>query len=314
MTVATPKRRRRAAGWFLIGLCLGLIGGFLVSSRFHANRGGRTVAGKMGASGDGVRADRGTPVDGEPATLTMGEVLELAQQAFDRFRASVDDYTATLVKQESVDGTLGEPQRIALKVQCPHRRDAPGEVYPLRVYLRFESPEKVAGREVIWAEDKHDGKLVAHEAGLLGLVTVKLDPTGMIAMQGQRYPIYDIGLTNLLQKLIERGQQDLDNPEVQVTRTQGAELDGSVCELIEVRRQRPTGQPDDFSRAEIWFDVEAGLPIRYSAWGWPDSTELSDGSLAEAPLLESYTYLDIRTNVGLTESDFDPANPEYRFR
>ena len=32
-----------------------------------------------------------------------------------------------------------------------------------------------------------------------------------------------------------------------------------------------------------------------------------------APLLESYTYYDVKLNVGLTEDDFDPANPEYRY-
>jgi hypothetical protein len=30
-------------------------------------------------------------------------------------------------------------------------------------------------------------------------------------------------------------------------------------------------------------------------------------------LLESYTYGDIRTNVGLDDSDFDPLNEEYNF-
>ena len=309
MAAEIPTRRgRRTAWWFALGLCLGLIGGFLLGSR---SNGGREAG-----SGDGLRVDRGDPVDGQPTSLTMAEVLQIAEEALERFRANVDDYTATLVKQESVRGSLGEAQRIALKLQCPHRRDAPGETFPLRVYLRFESPNKVAGREVIWAEDQNDGKLVAHEAGLLGLMTVRLDPTGMIAMQGQRYPIYDIGMTNLLEKLVERGRRDLDNPDVQVTRTPGAELDGVLCDLIEVRRRSPSGQPDDFSRVEIWFDSSAGMPIRYSAWGWPAANGSAEEPVSDedAPLLESYTYLDIRTNVGLTESDFDPANPEYRFR
>ena len=31
------------------------------------------------------------------------------------------------------------------------------------------------------------------------------------------------------------------------------------------------------------------------------------------PLLESYSYLDLKTNVGLTDADFDTKNPEYNF-
>jgi hypothetical protein len=246
----------------------------------------------------------------------MAEVLSLAERSLDRFRVRVGDYTATLVKQEAVNGKLGDPQKIAIKVQCTHRPEAPDVRHPLRVYLRFESPSNVAGREVIWAEDLHDAKMVVHEAGILGLMSLRLEPTGLIAMQGQRYPITEIGLTNLLEKLVARGRQDLDNPDVSVNVVQGLELEGLVCDRIEVVRRKPSGKADDFSRAEIWFDPRTEFPIRYSAYGWrADRNKGSDPKTPPAPgdLIESYTYLDIRANVGLTEADFDPENPEYQF-
>jgi hypothetical protein len=246
----------------------------------------------------------------------MAEVLSLAERSLDRFRVRVGDYTATLVKQEAVNGKLGDPQRIAIKVQCPHRPEAPDVRHPLRVYLRFESPSNVAGREVIWAEDLHDAKMVVHETGILGLMSLRLEPTGLIAMQGQRYPITEIGLTNLLEKLVARGRQDLDNSDVSVSVTQGLELEGLVCDRIEVLRRKPSGKADDFSRAEIWFDPRTELPIRYSSYGWrPDPKKVADPKTPPAPgdLIESYTYLDIRTNVGLSDADFDPENPEYQF-
>jgi hypothetical protein len=307
------RHRRLAFWWFALGLALGLIGGALIMSRFPTGANGRAFE---KSPADSLSADRGSSDSGAAVPWSMPDVLDLAEKALEKFRAEVGDYTATLIKQEAIGGVLGEEQRLSVKVQCRHRPGDPEGQYPLRVYLHFDRPDNVAGREVIWAEDLHDGKLLAHEAGLLGLLTVALDPTGMIAMRGQKYPISEIGLTNLLEKLVERGREDLDNPEVSVTLTQGAVLEGVTCDLIEVNRAVPTGRPNDFSRAEIWIDPVRLLPIRYTAYGWPEPSSSTAGAsaMSAAPLLESYTYLDVRTNVGLTESDFDPANPGYQFR
>lgn len=312
MSTEMPRRRQRrlAFWWFALGLGLGLIGGAVILSRFKNGPNPRAFDQSPVGS---LAVDRGSEDSRVAVPWSMPEVLDRAEKSLEKFRAEVGDYTATLIKQEAIGGVLGDEQRLSVKVQCRHRPGDPDGQYPLRVYLRFDHPENVAGREVIWAEDLNDGKLLAHEAGLLGLLTVKLEPTGMIAMQGQRYPISDIGLTNLMEKLVERGREDLDNPEVSVTLTQGAVLEGVTCDLIEVKRAAPTGRPDDFSRAEIWIDPIRSLPIRYAAYGWPDPSR-GASAVNALPLLESYTYLDVRTNVGLTETDFDPANPGYQFR
>ncbi len=249
--------------------------------------------------------------DSEVLTSSIAEVLKIAEDSLNRLRQDVDDYTATLIKQELIGSVVGEPNEMLVKVQCKHRGGTFDETQPMRVYLRFIQPASVAGREVIWGEDLHDGKMVAHEAGLMGMLTVRIDPNGMIAMRGQRYPISDIGMTNLLRKLIERGQQDLENPNVAVTITKDIEIDGLKCDLIQVKRSEPSGGPNDFSLAEICLDRIRNLPIRYTAYGWPAEGQSAD---SKVPLLESYTYLNIKTNVGLTEADFDPANPEYQFR
>lgn len=264
------------------------------------------------ANGGGVEAVPSFETgDREVLASSIAEVLEIAQDSLNRLRQDVDDYTATLIKQESIHSIVADANELFVKVQCKHRGAALDETQPMRVYLRFIQPLSVAGREVIWCEDLHDGKMVAHEAGLMGMLTVRLDPNGMIAMRGQKYPIYDIGLTNLLKKLIERGKQDLDNPNVSVTITKNIEIDGLKCDLIQVKRSQSSGSPDDFSLAEICLDRSRNLPIRYTAYGWPAEGQSPDATM---PLLESYTYLNIQINVGLTEQDFDPANPDYQFR
>lgn len=246
------------------------------------------------------------PTDAQAAPSSMEEVLQIAEDVTLHMRQYLDDYTALLVKQETIGGVLTEPAELAIKVMCTHRGGKMDESEPMRVYLRFVSPPTIAGREVIWGENLHDGKLVVHEAGLMGLVTLQLDPTGMIAMRGQRYPIYEIGLTKLVQKLIERGGADRNNPDISVTIKRDLQLDGHNVDLITVLRRRPSGKEDDFSRAEICFDTQRKLPLRYTAYGWG-----SDAN--KPPLIESYTYKDVRTNVGLSEADFDPQNPDYQF-
>lgn len=245
--------------------------------------------------------------DGAPRTraATMEELLELAERSLERLRGEVDHYTARLVKQERVGGTLNPAETIEMKIQTRRRVD--GQLTrPMRVYLHFIEPETMAGQEVIWDESLRDGKLVAHGAGVLNVMRLNLKPTGMLAMKGNRYPITEIGLTNLVQKLIERGQRDVGSGNATVTVTTGYELDGRAAQLIQIRHAEPTGEPNDFSLAEIVIDETRLIPLRYTAFGWGQ-----DGQ--DPPLVESYTYLEVDLDADLGDDDFDPDNPNYDF-
>lgn len=238
---------------------------------------------------------------------SIREVLAIAAEAHQHLVTHLDDYTATFIKQErDNDGVLGPETEMYMKVQTGHRGG--DEDSPMRVYLKFLQPENVQGREVIWAEDLHDGKLLVREAGMLGLVPIPpLDPEGMLAMRNQRYPISEIGLTKLIEKLLERGAEDIGDPNVTVTISKNHRVGDAEVHLIQVRRTEPKPGENDFSLAEIAFDPERHLILHYRAFGWPEA----EGQ--PPPLLESYQYLDVKTNVGLTQQDFDPDNPEYDF-
>ena len=249
----------------------------------------------------------GSEEDEEPAALTMADVLEMAIDARAHMAEHLDDYTAKFVKQErGDDGLLGEESVIQMKVQTRLRGDT--EDAPMRVYLDFQAPAAKKGRKVIWAQDLYDGKMVVHEVGmLLGLKRIWLDPNGVLAMQGQRYPISQIGMVRLVEKLIERGEKDRNNPDIQVVLTKDYKFDGRSTELIQVRRGEPTEDEEDFSLAEIVIDKERQLILLYRSFGWSDNNEGS------APMIESYSYQDVETNVGLTDEDFSPDNPAYNF-
>ena len=276
------------------------IAGFALFSKM--NSGGTIEATNVGPNTVQEQAE-----DSKTRSLTMDEVLQMAQDARDNASTTLDDYTATFVAQEvEPNGKLKPESFIDLKVQTRLRNDT--DDAPKRVYLRFTGPEAVVGREVIWGADLYDGQMAVREVGaLMDWKTWWLDPNGMLAMAGQRYPISHIGLVSLVEKLIERGAKDLDNPDVTATLTKGHLIDGVEAELIQVRRAKPSGEEDDFSMAEISIDPKRKLILQYRSFGWP--AEGQD----DVPLQESYTYRDIKTNVGLTDLDFDYTNPEYSF-
>ncbi|WP_372895751.1 DUF1571 domain-containing protein [Stieleria sp.] len=254
-------------------------------------------------------ADDATDQTPRPRQSSIAEVLELADRALASMDDSLEDYTARFIKQDrSESGVLNERSEMEVKIQTRHRNETNDA--PIRIYLKFLAPEAAAGREVIWGKDLYDGQMAVHEVTvLLSWKTLWLDPTGMLAMAGQRYPIYEIGITGLVEKLIERGQKDLDNPDVTVTITRDHEFDSRMCDLIKAQRSQPGGGEDDFSLAEIVYDPERLLILSYRSFGWPDPDAPDD----QLPLVESYEYRDLKTNVGLTDKDFDITNESYTF-
>jgi hypothetical protein len=79
------------------------------------------------------------------------------------------------------------------------------------------------------------------------------------------------------------------------------------CEAIEVVRKQP-GPKFPYSLTRVYFDKQSKLPIGAEQYGWPSA----NGD--EAPLLERYSYADVKADVGLTDADFDPENADYGFK
>lgn len=243
------------------------------------------------------------PVDARP----LDQALEIARQGLSNLRENIDDYTAVIVKREQVDGALGKPEYMFAKVR--NRKVAGGRVQvPFGVYLMFLKPAEVKGREVVFVEGKNEGKLVAHEGGMKGrfLPTVSLAPTSGFAMRGQRYPLTEIGIENLIVKLIERGEVARQFPEISCQFRKNARLKDRVCTVIQLNQPKKVSELE-FSMAQIFLDDELNIPIRYVAYDFPSHP----GDKPE--VIEEYNYLDVKLNVGLTPSDFDRNNPNYNF-
>ena len=237
--------------------------------------------------------------------------LRIAYEAADRIGRTVQDYTCRLVMRERVRGQLNPHHYSLVKVRR-ERRNETGVVTPLSIYLRFLSPSRVQGREVLYVAGQNRGEMLARNGGVGNLqdVTLSMKPNSERAMRGRHYPVTEIGMQNIVLRLIEVGlesmQIDRQRRECKVRFIDNAKIEGRLCRCIQVtfpeRRENLK-----FHLARIFIDEELRLPVRFAAYSWP----LEPGKSPR--LLEEYTFLDLKVNVGLTDTDFDRNNPAYKF-
>lgn len=211
--------------------------------------------------------------------------------------AKIEDYSCTFVKRERIGGELGENEFMFVKVR--HE--------PFSIYMYFLGPARLKGREVMYVAGRNEGKLLAHGTGAEKLFgTMRLEPTSMLAMRGNRYPIAEFGLKRLTQRLLEVGEHDTQFGECDVKFLPGAKINGRDCTCIQVVHPVPRRE-FIFHQARIFVDTERNLPIRYEAYDWPRDR-------GDPPALtEEYTYLNLKLNNGYTDADFDTRNPNYQF-
>ncbi len=234
----------------------------------------------------------------------IDRALHVAEEGLRFIRSDVRDFTATMIKRERINGVVGKPEFAEVKI----RNGRASENIPFSIYMNFTRPNSIAGREVIFVKGHNDGKLIAHEGkGLIGNITAHLDPDGMLAMKGQRYPIYEAGIENLVYRLIEKGQRDKTLGDAEVKFFEDVKINKRACTLIQVTH--PKKRPEyDFYICRVFIDKELNVPIRYAAYGWPEKKG------GKPTLEEEYTYLNMKLNVGLTDADFNHENPKYNYK
>lgn len=235
----------------------------------------------------------GSTLDGDPAKVLLLQVLQKVDARLDR----VTGYTATFRKQERVKGKLLDPQQMEMKIR--HR--------PFAIYLKFREPDP--GKEAIYAEGHHDNKVVVHNAGWSRalLPRLPLSPDHPIAMAGNRHPITDAGLANLVKRLVKFRKMDLDDADAvtildRVKGPDGKERLRSVHTHSEQRPERP------FARVEVFYEPESFLPTEIVSYDWP-----AKGETGPLKLAERYIYEDVKLDAALSAIDFDIKNPKYSF-
>lgn len=236
--------------------------------------------------------------------------LQLAYEIRDHIRQNVRDYSCVLVKRERIDNRLRDREFIFAKVR--HAQSDPTRPVPFGVYLKFLGPTQVKGREVLFVPGENDNQLVARNGGKrFAYIVTKLDPFGTSAMQGNRYPITEIGFLRLADRLIELAEHNIeadgDLRDCQVQYYENSKINDRACRCIEVTYPEPR-EGLQFHLARVFIDEALRVPVRYEAYDWPQETG------EQPPLLEEYTYTRIQLNQGFAADEFERTNVAYRLK
>ena len=218
----------------------------------------------------------------------------MAQRAM-KTMENIKDYECTLVKRhrDLTTGKMRDLQYVQLRVR--HE--------PFSVYMYFLTPADKKGQQVVFVEGANKGSngkssLIAQPVGLLGIVgPYRLDIRDPKVMKGQRYPITMVGFKNLTARLLEVAENDKKFGECDVKIFDETMVNRRSTTCIQVYHPVPRDN-FRFHVAKIFIDDELGVPTRYEAYMWPKKPGGKPG------LDEEYTYLDVKTNLGLTDADF----------
>jgi hypothetical protein len=208
---------------------------------------------------------------------------------------AVNDYEATFIKRERfADGLRTQTMQLKLREQ------------PYSVYLHYDEPN--AGREILFVKGQNQNMLLAHEgSGIKSLVgTVSLAVDSAKAREDNRHPITDLGMRRLVERLAEQWEEEAKYDEVDVRYYPDAKIGGVPCPAIECSHPRPRRQYP-FHVTRLYINEKSNLPVRLENYDFPERPG------QEPPLAEEYTYIKIRTNIGLKDTDFSTKNPRYKF-
>ncbi len=198
----------------------------------------------------------------------------------------LSDYTVTLTSQERVGGKLLPEATMLVKFKRP-----------FSVYIK-NLTGKQKDREIIYVKGQNNNKMIISRVSILGGLPGKISPDNFWAKKESRHTITEAGLPNTMNLMVSILEKEEKAAVCRATVTYLGEGYCSSKKVIRLRIENSSYAP----KTEIALDAATLYPasiISYTA----------DGSL-----LESYTYHDIKTNVGLTDADFDPKNPEYHFK
>jgi hypothetical protein len=328
ITTRTGPGKRNAWFWLCSALLAGATGLFSVAvaapedtSKPGVDTGGKNQPGgkeapKTGATASSATTKKAASQDTERVALTtlkpdltrsklpaatareenpVDKALRLIRDCQTSFE-KVNDYKCIFYKRERINGQLSPIHVMIMKARTR----------PMSIYFKFQEPYR--GREAIYVQGRNAGKILAHEVGFTRFLTgtLELEPRSAQAMEDNRHPITEAGIGALIDTVATRWASELSPGESVVVFDSNMTIGPRSCTMIESIHPRP--RPDFlFHKVRLFIDTELNLPIRFESYGWPKE----EGGSAE--LIEEYSYVNLRLNVGLTDLDFDVANESYSF-
>ena len=227
--------------------------------------------------------------------------MMLLREGCERFD-DIDDYTATLYKQERLGGELLEGQSVSVKMR--HE--------PFSVYMRWLTGDR--GRQVIYVDGQNDNRMLVQLGGIKGrlLGTLTIDPHGSQAMAETRHPITGAGLLALARKTLDHRQRDLDRGTGCQCEIHDNQMhDERPCYVFVTSWDSPEYN-DIYRKSVLYIDKELSMPVCVQNYTW--AVDANPETIDEDTLIEFYSYTGIEIEQDLADEDFDRTNRSYRMR
>jgi hypothetical protein len=232
-----------------------------------------------------------SPVAGQPSTAAASPLdapLQLLAEARQSYQ-NVRDYTCLFIKREQLRGQLQPENLVEMKMRTQ----------PFSVYLRWLSPQGIAGQQACYVAGRNNGMMRVHSTGLAGVAGfVSIDPRDPRVAENSRHPITEAGIGNLIERFGQRWEAERRINKT-IVRMGDYVYNQRPCARVETIHPDYNGGTFYAYRSLVYFDKETHLPIRVEAYDWP-----RQAGAAEGALLESYSYAHLRLNVGLREGAF----------
>jgi len=249
--------------------------------------------------------------------------------------AAIHDYTMRLVKRELFGTTLSPEETIAIKWKRPQS-----------IYLHeLAGPQE--GREVIYVPGWNKNRIRVHK-GSFPDVKMSLNPYGSLAMTKTHHPVPEVSLVHLTDLVLDNVRRARAKNFGSLSAPARDTVFGRAAVRLEATAP-PTGSSPTIEKGETLWDVAKATgqsmyvilqANRARKWWKADHPEPGDAVIVpefyagrlvlwiddelhlplqidlydhEGNLYEHYEHHDLKVNVGLTDADFDPANPAYRF-
>lgn len=233
-------------------------------------------------------------LSGREALVRQTRLLEKGLQEI----SAISDYSATFTKQEKINGVLSEPEILKVKIRQE----------PFSIYIKWLNGEDV-GQEVAYVHGENNNRVLLKFGGLKGrmIPTLKIHPKGDLATAEARYPVTEMGLKKMIERILEFRYRDLELAQgVNCRMTADRKFDRSHCCCFEIHYDSPDVSPK-FRKSYIHINKETCLPVYVKNFGWPlsGSQHLTGKKLDEATLLECYSYTDIAMEDQLSAGVFE---------
>jgi hypothetical protein len=251
-------------------------------------------------------------VSAKPSPKQIGKqhpltpVLQYATRGLQAIEQDVRDYSCVMVARQRQQGKLSNYQYMEAKVR--HAQDNDGKQTPFSIYMKFQRPSDISGREVLFVDGERNGDMLVRNGGKrLPNLTLQLDPHSERVLQESRYPITDMGIKNMVMRLIEVVEDEMDTDDCEVKLFENAKMNGRSCTHIMVTHR--TRQADSrFHMARVLVDNELQVPVYVASYSWPTSKG------GKPVLMEELAFTELKLNVGLSDADFSSTNPSYGFK